>query len=210
MPRKAKVSKKQIIKIGKKLCRLGLVSGRAGNLSARLDKNNLLITATGCALGDLKYRDILQVSLTNKKSAKNKPVSSEFPLHSLIYQNFASKVVIHCHPPLTNAYFSVYPSIKPLTLETKFYLGEIPVVKQKTPTVTRPEAVIKVLRKARLVVLKNHGVVSMGENFDLALSLIETLETAVKVVVVARLLQQKKPNPLNKHLKKYLTQHGCN
>ena len=204
MPVKAKLLRKQIIDIGKKLCRSGLVSGRAGNLSARLDKNNLLITATGCALGDLKYRDILQVNLTKRKEAKAKPLSSEFPLHSLIYQNFASKVVIHCHPPLANAYFSVYSSIKPLTLETKFYLGEIPVVKQMTPTVTRPEAVIGALKEAKLVVLKNHGVVAVGENFDATLSLIETLESAVKVVVVARLLQQKKPNPLNKKLKKYL------
>jgi len=204
MPDKPKVLRKQIINIGKKLCRSGLVSGRAGNLSARLDRNNLLITATGCALGDLKYCDILQVSLAKKKEAKTKPVSSEFPLHSLIYQNFASKVVIHCHPPLTNAYFSVYTSIKPLTLETKFYLGEIPVIKQKTPTVTSPEIVIAALKKAKLVVLKNHGVVCVGESFDAALSLIETLETAVKVVVVARLLQQKIPDPLNKQLKKYL------
>jgi len=204
MPGKAKVSKKQIINIGKKLCRLGLVSGRAGNLSARLDKNNLLITATGCALGNLKCSDILQVNLTKKKEAKVKPVSSEFPLHSLIYRSFTSKVVIHCHPPLTNAYFCVYSSLKALILETKFYLGEIPVVKQKTPTVTRPETVIAALKKARLVVLKNHGVVSVGENFESALTLIETLETAVKVVVVARLLQQKIPDPLNKQLKKYL------
>ena len=204
MPRKVKILRKQIIDIGKKLCRLGLVAGRAGNLSAKLDNNNLLITATGRALGNLKYSDILQVNLTKKKEAKTKPVSSEFPLHSLIYQSFASKVVIHCHPPLTNAYFSVYPSIKALTLETKFYLGEIPVVKQKTPTVTRPEAVISALKKAKLVVLKNHGVVSVGENFDVALSFIETLEAAVKVVVVARLLQQKTPDPLNKQLKKYL------
>jgi len=192
------------MRIGKKLCRLSLVSGRAGNLSARLDNNNLLITITGCSLGNLKYSDILQVSLIKKKEAKTKPVSSEFPLHSLIYQNFPSKVVIHCHSPLTNAYFAVYPSIKPLTLETKFYLGEIPVVKQKTPTVTRPEAVIAALKKAKLVVLKNHGVVSVGESFDAALSLIEVLESAVKVVVVARLLQQKTPDPLNKKLKKYL------
>lgn len=204
MPVKAKLLRKKIIDIGKKLCRSGLVAGRAGNLSVRLDKNNLLITATGCSLGNLKYSDILHVGLTKQKEAKTKQVSSEFPLHSSIYQNFAYKVVIHCHPPLTNAYFSMYPSIKPLTLETKFYLGEIPVVKQKTPTVTRPEAVIAALKKAKLVVLKNHGVVSVGENFVSALTLIETLESAVRVVAVARLLQQKNPNPLNKQLKKYL------
>lgn len=191
MPDKPKVLRKQIIDIGKQLCRLGLVSGRAGNLSARLDKNNLLITATGRALGNLKYPDILQVNLTKKKEAKAKPVSSEFPLHSLIYRSFSSKVVIHCHPPLTNAYFCIYSSLKALTLETKFYLGEIPVVKQKTPTVTRPELVIKSLRKARLVVLKNHGVVSVGENFEEALSLIEALESAVRVVTVVRLLKKR-------------------
>jgi len=198
--------KKQIIAIGSKLYSLRLVTARAGNLSARVDKDNILITATGSCLGQLKSQHIIRVNLKNKTdiAAKRSFVSSEFPLHRLIYQNFPAKVVIHCHPPLTNAYFTVYPKLKTLTLESKFYLGEVPVVRQSSLTVTRPKEVVGALKNNKIVVLKNHGVVSIADNFKEALYLIEVLEETVKVAVVAALLKKGLSGKLNKTLKDYL------
>jgi len=204
MPGKVKALKNQIINIGKKLYDLRLVSGRAGNLSARLDKNHILITASGTCLGKLKDRDIIKVDLI-KELPKNKSVSSEFPLHRLIYKNFPVRTVIHCHPPLTNAYFSLYNRLMPLTLETKYYLKEIRSVKQKTLTVTRPELVIEALKRNNLAVLKHHGVVSIANKFADGLYLIELLEEAVKSFAVARLLQETPLDVLEKELKKNLS-----
>jgi len=175
---KEKALKKEIIKIGGKLYDLRLVAARAGNLSARLDDDNILVTATGTSLGSLNYGDVLKVNL----SAEIKPerLTSEFPLHSLVYKNFPAKVVIHCHPSLTNAYFAVYSDLKTLTFETKLYIGNIPVVEQETPAITKPELVIEALKRSNLVVIKNHGVVSVADDFAHALYLIEELEEAVK------------------------------
>jgi len=197
--------KEEIIRTGKKLTCLHLVTARAGNLSARLDKNNILITATGAALGNLSKADIVKISLSGCLLEKNKRPSSELPLHSLIYHNFPAKVVIHCHPPLTNAYFSVYSSLKVLTFETNFYLGDVPLVEQGTLTVTKPEVVIRALRKNNLVVIKNHGVFSIAENFGVSLERIEILEEAVRVAAVARLFKKRVFDNLDKELKKRLT-----
>jgi L-fuculose-phosphate aldolase len=205
MMAKEKILKEEIIKIGKKLAALRLIIGRAGNLSARLDKNNILITATATALGNLSGADIVKVSLSDSSTQKNKRPSSELSLHSLIYRNFAAKVVIHCHPPLTNAYFAVCSCLKALTLETNFYLGRVPVVEQASLTVTKPELVIRALRKNSLVVVKNHGVFSMGEKFSLALERIEILEEAVMMAAVARLFKKRALDKLDKELKKSLT-----
>jgi len=197
--------KKQIIETGKRLDALRLVAGRSGNLSARIDDKNILVTATGSSLGALKIKDILKVDLTNENELKTKPVTTEFPLHSLIYKNFPYRAVIHCHPVLVNAYFAVYSDIKALTFETKLYLGNIPVVAQDTPAVTKPGLVIEALKVNNLVVLKNHGIVSVADNFKDALYMIETLEEAVRTCATARLFKKEILDDLDKELKNALS-----
>jgi len=196
-----KRQKKEIIDIGRRLYDMRLVVGSSGNLSARLDRDTILVTATGASLGDLRYKDIIKVSLENPR---DKRVTSEFPLHSLIYKNFPHKTIIHCHPVLINGYFAVYSDIKPLTFETKLYLGNVPLVPQDTPAVTKPELVIEAMQASNLVALKNHGVVAAGATFKDALHLIETLEDAVKVASVARLFKKEILDDLDKELKEDL------
>lgn len=198
---KEKELKNQIIATGKKLHDLRLVAATAGNLSARLDKENILITATATALGNLKYSDIVKVDLTKDADRKNPRLSTEFPLHRLIYENFPTQTVIHCHPPLTNGYFSVYSDLKALTFETKFYLGDVPVVLQETPSITKPELVAGALKTNNLVVIKNHGVVCIADEFKKGLHLIEALEEAVKTAGLARLFDKNILDDLDKALK---------
>jgi L-fuculose-phosphate aldolase len=193
--------KEQIIKVGKRLSDTGLAIAKSGNISARLDKENILITASGTILGELREDDIVKVDLGSNKSGADKKPSSELPLHSLVYKNFPAKVVVHAHPPLINGYFAAYSNLKALTFETKFYLGEVPVIEQDTPTVTKPEVVIEALKSNNLVVLKNHGAVAVGNTFEEALSLIEALEEAVRVAAIARLFKKEILDDLDVALK---------
>jgi L-fuculose-phosphate aldolase len=196
--------RREIIDIGKRLYSLRLVVASSGNLSARMDRGNILITATATSLGNLKNSDILKIDIERAQELKGKPVTTEFPLHSLIYKNLAHNFIIHCHPPLINAYFAIYPDIKALTFESKLYLGNIPVVEQDTPAVTKPEFVIEALKLNNLVVLKHHGVISAGNSFKQALNLIETLEEAVRIISLARLFDKKILDDLDKELKENL------
>jgi L-fuculose-phosphate aldolase len=207
MDEKERILKDEIIEIGKRLYALGLVAGSSGNSSARIEKDIILVTATGAALGDLSYEDIIKVDLSDQNDIKNKPVTSEFPLHSLIYKNFPTQVVVHCHPVLINAYFAVYSEIKALTFETKLYLGNVPVIPQETPAVTKPELVVEALKLSNLAVLKNHGVVCIGKNFKDSLNLIETLEEAVKTAAVARLFKKEILDDLDAALRQDLNKN---
>ncbi|MFA5008391.1 MAG: class II aldolase/adducin family protein [Candidatus Omnitrophota bacterium] len=195
----------EIINVGSKLYRAGLCVAKSGNISARIDSENILISATGTFLGSLKDEDIVKVNLNTLKSGAIKKPSSELPLHSLVYKNFPAKVVVHAHPPLINGYFALSKGLKALTFETKFYLGEVPVVEQDTPTVTRPQEVIDALKTNNLVVLKNHGVISMGDKYDETLALIEALEEAVRVAAIARLFNKEAFDELDNALKENLT-----
>jgi len=197
--------KNEIIKVGKRLYEQGLAVAKSGNISAKVDDDNILITASQTYLGDLSSDDIVKVNIKTNTVTGNKNASSELPLHSLVYKNFPSKAVIHCHPPLINGYFAVTSSLKALTFETKFYLGEVPLVHQDTPTVTKPGEVIEALKKNNVVVLKNHGVVAMADTFNEALALVEAMEEAVSSVAVARLFDNKILDDLDNALKAKLT-----
>ncbi len=182
--------RREIIQVGNRLYQAGLAVAKSGNLSAKLDAENILITASGTFLGQLQESDILKINLAHPQASGERKPSSELPLHSLVYANFAAQVVIHCHPPLINGYFAVADKLKALSFETKFYLGEIPVISQLTPTVTDPLPVIAALKLNNLVVLKNHGTIAIADKFADALSLTEALEEAVKSAALARLFEQ--------------------
>lgn len=180
----------QIIKVGQRLYGARLAVAKSGNLSARLDAQNILITASGTFLGQLEEKDIVKVNLASGEYEGEIKPSSELPLHVLVYRNFSAKVVIHCHPPLINGYFTVAKTLKAMSFETKFYLGEVPVIPQETPTVTDLEPVISALKMNNLVVLKNHGTVAIADKFQDALSITEALEEAVKSAALGRLFDQ--------------------
>lgn len=191
----------EIIQVGRRLYQAGLAVAKSGNLSAKLDAENILITATGAFLGQLNDSDIVKVNLVSGKQVGEIKPSSELPLHSLVYKNFPAKVVIHCHPPLINGYFAVAKTLKALSFETKFYLGDIPVIPQETPTVTLPEPVIAALKINNLVVLKNHGTVAIADKFQDALAITEALEEAIKSAAIARLVDKDALDDLDTALK---------
>jgi len=196
-----KILRDEIIKIGRRLYDKDLAVAASGNLSCRLDEENILITAAGSCLGSLGADDIVKYSLKDKKGKGLKNPTSELPLHTLIYDNFSHKAVLHCHPPLINGYFAVASDLKPLTFEARFYLGEVPVVPQHTPTVTEPQPVIEALKTNNLVVLKNHGAVAVSDELESALALIEELEESVRSLALARLFKKDILDELDKPFK---------
>jgi len=200
--------KQEIIEIGKRLYDFRLVAGKGGNLSSRLNDKIILITSSGSCLGELNEEDIIEVDLSKDNSHKIKGLTTEFPLHSLIYKNFPAKRIIHCHPPLINAYYSLYDELKSITFENKLFLGKVPVVSQSTPSITKPEEVIEALKSNNIVVIKNHGVVAIGDKFQDCFYLIETLEEAVKMAGFARLFVKETIDSLDKELKTTLDKTG--
>lgn len=178
---------RRIIRTGKTLYERQLVVGTSGNISCRLNKRQLLISGTSTCLGALRPSDIVIAGVDATFDTRKKRPSSELPLHAMIYRELDCAYVIHCHPALTNAYFSVRSRLEEVIFETRHCLGDVPVVPQTGVNVTDPRPVIAALKKNPLVVLKNHGVVAVGASFQQPLYLIETLESAVKIAAVARL-----------------------
>ncbi|UCD15642.1 MAG: class II aldolase/adducin family protein [Candidatus Omnitrophota bacterium] len=172
----------QIVSWAHLLNKRGFVTARSGNISYKVDENKILITSHDCYLGFLEEKDILSLDLRGGEQKDKKEVSSERFLHLEIQKKFKDvKVVLHTHSPYTTAFFNYFDDLEKFCFEVKFYLGNVLVIPQETPTVTNIEPVIKALENSNVVVLKNHGVVAVGSSFTEAFSLIELLEEQAKV-----------------------------
>jgi len=177
--------KNKIIEIGKLLWDKGLVTGFNGNISARLDADTILITATGTCLGYLKQEDIVTINTGGEVIGAKGKASSEKYMHTEVYKHFPDiNAVVHTHPTYTNGFFLSNESLEPKTFEAKFYLGIVRSVAQSTPSVTAMEPVIKELKASNIVVLRNHGVVAMGKDLFYAFVLVQELEEQTKVELV--------------------------
>ena len=179
----------------------GFVSARSGNISYKVDKDKLLITTHNCYLGQLEAKDILLVDLKGNILEGEGELTSEKKMHLDIQNKFKEiKVVLHAHPAYTIGFFHYFKELAIHSFEAKFYLSSLRIIPQETPTVIDTEPLLEALESSNIVVLKDHGVVAMGEDFKSAFSLIELLEEQAKVGLLLKNLSIEKEN-LDKEVK---------
>jgi L-fuculose-phosphate aldolase len=174
--------RKEIIYWGRILNQKKFISAKNGNISCKINSNKILITAHDAYLGYLEEKEVLLADLEGNILRGDLALTAEKNLHLNIHRKFKDiKVVFHAHPTYTTAFFHYFNELDIFSFETKFYLGNIKVIPQETPAVTEIEPVLEALDSSNIVVLKNHGVVSIGGDFKDAFSLIELLEEQAKV-----------------------------
>jgi ribulose-5-phosphate 4-epimerase/fuculose-1-phosphate aldolase len=195
--------KQEIIFWGAQLYRRGINYGRSGNISRRAG-DKILITAHESYLGFLRGDDILIIDKEGNKVEGDKEPTSEKPLHMSIYQQFPQKnVAIHVHPPHTVHYFHYHDTLTPTTLEERVYLGKVSAITQQTPTITDLESVHQALGNNDIVVIKDHGVVAIGADFQYTFSLIELLEVTARVhLITMGSPERKEERPQTKKISK--------
>ena len=174
----------QIIEIGRWIWEKDLTGAMSGNISAKSSQNVILITGRGACLGMLKEENVSAVDLEGNPLVKGFMPSSEKLFHTSVYKSMDAAAVVHVHPTFTNGYFSARDKIEFDTFETRLTLGDVPVIGQKTPTITDVSPVIEALKRSNIVVLRNHGVVAIGETLKDAFFLVQTLEEAVKMAFI--------------------------
>jgi L-fuculose-phosphate aldolase len=197
--------KQEIIFWGTQLYNRGLTYGPSGNISMKIGEK-LLVTAHESYLGFLHEDDILVMDGEGALLEGNKEPTSEKSFHVSIYKQFpGKKAAIHAHSPHTTHYFHYHDDLIPITLEERMYLGKIDAIIQKTPTITELASVYQALESNDIVVIKDHGVVAIGEDLQYAFSLIELLEINARLHLVtagSSIHEEKKPE-LKEGAKKY-------
>lgn len=174
----------ELIRWGRMLFERRLITGWGGNISRRLGKNRLLITGQHAPLGFLTPKDLVEIDLDGKPVDKKRRASSETPMHLAIYCGTDARAIVHAHPPLVLTFSLAHDTFVPLSFEEKYTIGEVPVVRHETPTVTDPSQVVEELKLRPIVILRGHGSVAIGKDLQDAFLLTDLLEEAVHCQLV--------------------------
>lgn len=179
-------------KLLKKYCRqvfaLGLVGGTSGNMSVRINVDSFLITATGRSLQKITDKDLV-VCKINKDSV-NKRTSMEFRLHREIYRTRKDvNSVLHSQPPFSTIISCANDKKINLELipETIAYLKKIEVIPYYHPgSIELAKKVGEGSVKADVLLLKNHGVVSLSSSIEDVINKTLTFEFLCKLTVLSK------------------------
>jgi L-fuculose-phosphate aldolase len=180
--------KKTIIKVARLVWDAGLVTACSGNISLRVDAARVLITATGTCFRFLKPAEIVLLNYKGRVLEGGTP-SSERKLHLAIYRSFPKvRAVLHTHSTCTTAFFLDRAVFKPSTFEAEYLLGQVRGVAQRSINVEDPRPVISELGRNRIVALRRHGVVSVGEDLLACFFKAQALEEQIKLECYRRII----------------------
>jgi len=138
-----------------------------------------MITGQHAPLGFLSPKDLVALDQNGKPINTAQRASSETPMHLAVYAGTDAQAIVHVHPPMVLAFSLTHESFVPLSYEEKYTIGEVPIIPQDTPTVTRPQAVVEALKYHPVVIIKGHGTVAIGKDFQEAFLITDLLEEAV-------------------------------
>lgn len=193
-----RILREALVEAGRGLYALGMMAGAAGNLSARLDADRILITPSGAAKGRLKPSDLLIIDLDGKRLEGEGRPSAETAMHTAVYRRMRHvAAVCHAHPIKAGALSAAHKPIPVDTMpEALFALGSIPCVPfipSATPELG--EAVAEALVDADGCLLFNHGAVTIGRSVEAARNKMEVLEALAETAILTHTLGGAVPLP---------------
>lgn len=183
--------KNELIYFAKKIYEQGMSPAQSGNISVLDDENNILITASGSASGDLEESDIVKIDFEGNLLDGDKKPSSEKLMHSLIYKKRPSiRAIIHSHSPEITAFAVSGAEINEVIMpEFTFYFGSIPLSKYYMPSSKElADDVSKLFENKNAVLMKNHGIVVGGKNLKEAFYSLESIQAYCKTYLYSKLL----------------------
>jgi L-fuculose-phosphate aldolase len=183
--------KAEICAIGRRMWQRGLVAGSDGNISVRLNDEQILCTPTMCSKGFLESADICLLDVSGDQLAGEKRRSSESLLHLEILKARPDVMsVVHCHPPHATAFAITGRSVPMGAMaEADVFLGDVPLVPYETPgTAAFAQAILPFVHDSNVCLLANHGAVTYGPNLEQAYNLMEVLDAYCRILLLSEQL----------------------
>ncbi len=182
----------EIVDVCERLHKRNLLASADGNVSVRIDNEQILITPTGMSKARLKTSDLATIDLANR-ILDGKP-SGERLMHLEVYKHCPkAKAVVHAHPPTAIAWSVAHPKLRELPSECLSEVilaaGRIPIVDYQRPgTLAMGEALRPYLPEHRIMILARHGAITWGETLEEAYNGMERLEHSAEILMKAMLL----------------------
>jgi len=181
-------ARKDIVNIGKKIYDKDFVAATDGNISARLNGNRLLITASGSCLGELKPDELIFIDLEGSKLSGSGKPTGEVSMHLAAYRERPDiQAVVHAHPPITTGFTVAGHSLAQCIIpEVVLIFGTIPTTEYATiSTDEGAEVIRKLIKNHDALVLDRHGTLTVGADLTAAFHKLEKVEYCARVTLTA-------------------------
>lgn len=179
-----------LIEYGKKLIDTGLTVGTGGNISV-FDRESgyMAITPSGLEYYELTPNDIVIMDLEGNIVEGDRKPSSEYQMHSLVYQNREDvNAMVHTHSVYATTISALNIDLPAVDYLVAHSGGKnVPCAKYATfGTVELAENGLKAMEGRNAVLLANHGINVVGKTMDQAFAVTEQLEFCARIYWQAR------------------------
>jgi ribulose-5-phosphate 4-epimerase/fuculose-1-phosphate aldolase len=172
---------------------MGYTSSVSGNHSIRLKNRSwMLITPSGIPRYEMKDKDLVKVNLHTEKIVGLRKPSIEWHMHALIYKSISTiNAIIHTHSPYTLAIAISAEKFQHIIEEAKIVVGDPIVIANKpSGSIALANMVSKIFENeenVRAIIIRNHGVVTVGRDIHQARAVVEALEEWAKILTVSKI-----------------------
>ncbi len=185
--------KKQICDVCHKMWQQGWVAANDGNVSVRINENEVICTPTGISKSFITDEKLIKISIDGEilEAGEGYRPSSEIKMHLRCYKERPDvKAVVHAHPPVATSFaLAKVPLDSYSLIESAIVIGSIPITPFGTPSTTEvPDAIAPYLENHDVMLLENHGALTVGSDLITAYYRMETLELVAKTTWHARVL----------------------
>lgn len=183
-------ARREIVRIAQKLAAGDLVRLSAGNVSVRTNDGLIAITPTGIRYEKMQPSDIVTIDLHGKIVRGTRKPSSEVPMHTMVLREMPDVgAVVHTHSPYATAFACTGVELPAICVELLGVGAPVPVAPFACPGTNRPgELLVKALKNRpglKCLILRNHGVVSIGPDLEAAYANAVNLEQGARVYLLA-------------------------
>jgi len=187
----------------------GLVAYTSGNVSLRV-KEHVIIKPSGVPYSLLKPEDYVVVDLDGNIIEGNKKPSIDTATHLYLYRNIEwAKSIIHTHSTFATVWAVAEKPIPVLCTAHADVFGEEIPLSEYAPVGSEAiaKAVLKVLGKSGVVLLRKHGVMVVGNSLDDAIKKAIFLEEVAKIAYFAQMMSVPVPLAKDEVERLYLQYH---
>ena len=167
----------------------GLADYNLGHASFRVPGKDLIyIKPQGFGLEEVTPEDLIVIDFAGKKISGDHPAHGENPIHTGIYKvRVDVGSVVHVHPVLATAFSSSGAVLRPLNQEGVIFPGGVPVFESPELVTTHEQAggLARTLGDNHAVILRNHGIVTVGPRIEEACLNALFLEGALRIQLMA-------------------------
>lgn len=167
-----------LIDHGKELVKRDLSYGSWGNLSVRLNDDEMLITPSSMDYFDIRIEDIVKVNIHTLEYGNQRIPSTEVRMHAAAYRELPDcKAMIHTRSNAISVFAACKAGFALGGGELQDLIGDVKVTEYAVPGSDElAEAVVSTLKDTHACIIPHHGAVFYGPSLEVVLAIAEAVE----------------------------------